>query len=77
MPTPFFVDEFTGKIDSLYRLVIVASRRANQISKNEYRGHGFGFTVSSKKPTVMAVDEVLSGKLGYTTDEAVENDYLD
>lgn len=75
MPAPFYVDEFTGKIDSLYRLVIVASRRANQISKNEY--HGFGFTTSSKKPTIMAVDELLSGKLGYVITDEQDADFLE
>ncbi len=63
MPSPFYVDEFSDKFDSLYRLVIVASRRAKQISKSE--SHGFGSVTKSKKPTVTALEEVLSDKVGY------------
>jgi len=73
MPTPYSVDEFADKVDSLYRLVIVAARRANQIAKNE--AHGFA-PASSKKPTTSALDEVLEGKVGWTTtddeDEFIE-----
>jgi len=63
MPSPYSVDDFADKFDSLYRLVIVASRRANQLSKNE--SHGFGAAVKARKPTVDALDEVLAGKLSY------------
>lgn len=74
MPTPFYVDDFSGKIDSLYRLVIVASRRANQISKNE--SHGFAGIRGRKKSTISALEEVLEDKLGYYTgdeeDEVLE-----
>lgn len=75
MPTPFSVDEFEGKIDSLYRLVIVAARRANQITKNE--SHGFGTVVQSKKSTISALEEVLDGKLGYYTGTPEEENYLE
>lgn len=67
MPTPFFVDDFSGKIDSLYRLVIIASRRANQISKNE--GHGFVSGGRGRKSTITALEEVLDDKLGFFTGE--------
>lgn len=75
MPTPFSVDEFEGKIDSLYRLTIVAARRANQITKNE--AHGFGTVVQSKKSTITALEEVLDGKLGYYTGTPEEENYLE
>lgn len=75
MPTPFSVDEFKGKIDSLYRLVIIASRRANQITKNE--SHGFGTVTHAKKSTITALEEVLDGKLGYTTATQEEENYLE
>lgn len=65
MPTPFFVDDFSGKIDSLYRLVIIASRRANQISKNE--SHGFVGSNRGRKSTISALEEVLDSKLGFFT----------
>lgn len=63
MATPFSVDDFSDKCDSLYRLVIVAARRAKQISKAE--SHGFGSVTSAKKVTVIALDEILEGKVGY------------
>lgn len=75
MPTPFSVDDFSDKIDSLYRLVLVASRRANQISKNE--SHGFGTVTTSKKPTVTALEEVLDDKLGYYTGDDEDENYLE
>lgn len=64
MPTPYSVDDFAGRIDSLYRLVICAARRANQI-KNET--HGFSGVQRQSKPTVLALEEMIEGKLSYTT----------
>lgn len=73
MPTPYSVDEFADKVDSLYRLVIVASRRANQISKNE--SHGFA-PASTRKSTTIALDEVLDGKVGWTTTDE-EDEFIE
>lgn len=74
MPAPFSVDDFSDKFDSLYRLVIVASRRANQISKNE--AHGFSAVMNRAKSTVQALDEVLAGKVSYSTGDEETEDYL-
>lgn len=74
MPTPFSVDEFADKIDSLYRLVIVAGQRANQIKTET---HGFVGVNREKKPTVIALEEILDGKVGYTTAEDEEENYLE
>ena len=74
MPSPYSVDDFAGRIDSLYRLVIVASRRANQISKNE--SHGFGAVTQAKKSTITALEEVLDEKVGYFTGDEDE-DFLE
>lgn len=63
MPSPFYIDDFEDKIDSLYRLVIISSRRANQIIKNQ--SHGFGAVTQSVKPTVTALEEVLEDKISY------------
>lgn len=73
MPTPFSVDDFADKIDSLYRLVIVAARRANQI-KTE--AHGFAGSSRARKPTIQALEEILEGKVGYTPSADEEEDYL-
>lgn len=75
MPSPFCVDDFKEKFDSLYRLVIVAAARANQLGKNEPRG--FGSALRSQKPTVRALDEVIEGKLLYTTAGEEEEHYMD
>lgn len=74
MPSPFFVDDFADKIDSLYRLVIVASRRANQI-KTE--AHGFVGVTRARKSTIIALEEILDGKVGFTTHQDEEEDYLE
>ncbi|MCC6144570.1 MAG: DNA-directed RNA polymerase subunit omega [Candidatus Hydrogenedentes bacterium] len=74
MPTPFSVDEFSGKIDSLYRLVIVAARRANQL---KVESHGFSGVQFRVKPTVLALEEVLDDKLGYATGDSEEEEYLE
>jgi DNA-directed RNA polymerase omega subunit len=63
MPSPFSVDDFADKIDSLYRLVIVGSLRANQLRTET---HGFA-GVSRDKPTMVALEEILAGKVGWTT----------
>lgn len=75
MPTPYCVDDFKHKFDSLYRLVIVAAARANQLSKNE--PHGFGASMRANKSTVKALDEVLVGKLSYATADDDEDHLLD
>ncbi|MCK5861231.1 MAG: DNA-directed RNA polymerase subunit omega [Candidatus Hydrogenedentes bacterium] len=75
MPTPYCVDDFKDKFDSLYRLVIVASSRANQLSKNE--PHGFGASMRADKSTIKALDEVLEGKLLYDAAEEDGENYLE
>lgn len=59
------VEDLKDKADSLYRLVIVASRRANQLTKAESRGLMGGGRI--KKPTMAALQEIVEGKLGYAT----------
>jgi DNA-directed RNA polymerase omega subunit len=75
MPAPYSVDDFKHKIDSLYRLVIVAARRANQLGKNE--SHGFGTVVHAKKPTITALEEVLAGKVGHYISTEEDGQYLE
>ncbi len=75
MPTPYSVDDFKDKIDSLYRLVIVAARRANQIAKSE--AQSFSMAGRLRKSTVAALEEVLADKVGYYTGKEDEEDYLE
>jgi DNA-directed RNA polymerase omega subunit len=75
MPTPYSVDDFKDRIDSLYRLVIVGARRANQISKSE--SHGFGSAARAKKPTIVALEEILEDRVGYFTSDEEEDNYLE
>ena len=60
------------EIDSLYRLVNICGKRATQISKLENRAL---VPTSSKKSTIIALEEVLEGKAGYRTSESEEDDY--
>ncbi|MBX7259869.1 MAG: DNA-directed RNA polymerase subunit omega [Candidatus Hydrogenedentes bacterium] len=54
------VEMFEGKIDSLYRLVILGAKRASQLSKPEARPM---VRSTSRKPTMVALEEVLADKL--------------
>ena len=61
---PISPADFEDKFDSLYRLVIVAARRACQVNKTESRPL---VPVKSKKPTIVALEEILQGKVTYRT----------
>ncbi len=67
----YTLEDFPG-MDSLYRLVNIAARRANQISKPETRAL---VRAESKKPTIVALEEILTGKVSYRTGESEEDDY--
>jgi len=56
----FSLADFEGKCDSLYRLVIAAARRANQISRPETRPL---VPTRSRKATVIALEEIMQGKV--------------
>lgn len=66
------LEDFPG-IDSLYRLVNIASRRATQVSKPETRTL---VSTHAKKPIMIALDEIRDGKVGYRVGEG-EEDELD
>ena len=68
------VEDLKDKADSLYRLVIVAARRANQLTKTESRGLMGG---RSEKPTMIALREIKEGKLGYVTGESDDSDFME
>ena len=70
----YSVEDFHGKVDSLYRLVLLASRRANQIARTESRPL---IATHSRKPTVIALEEILDGKVSYTTGDGDEGDYIE
>ena len=54
------VEDFRDKVDTLYRLVIVAARRAQQLSKPDARPF---VEPNSKKPMMIALQEILEGKI--------------
>lgn len=70
----YSIEDFIDKIDSLYRLVIIAGRRANQISRTDSRPL---VSAHSKKPTMIALEEILDGKVSYTTDKSDAEAYLE
>ncbi len=68
------VEDLKDKADSLYRLVIVASRRANQLTKAE--SHSLmGGRIS--KPTIAALQEIMDGKLGYQITGSDEEEFME
>ena len=66
-------EDFEGKIDSMYRLVILAARRATQVEKPETRAL---VPVRSKKSTMTALEEIAQGKVSYRTD-ADEDEFVE
>ncbi len=59
------------EVDSLYRVVNMCARRANQVNKPDSRPL---VPVDSKKPTIIALEEVIEGKVSYRTGEGAEED---
>ena len=71
----FALEDFINEdeaMDSLYRLVNIASRRATQLNKPESRPL---IATKSKKTTIVALEEVLDGKVWYRVGTDPENDY--
>jgi DNA-directed RNA polymerase omega subunit len=67
-------EDFEGKTDSLYRLVLAAGRRASQLAKPEARAL---VPVRSKKPTVVALEEIVQGKVAVGQASTDEEDYFE
>jgi DNA-directed RNA polymerase omega subunit len=74
MAIAFSPADYRDKVDSLYRLVIICSRRASQISKPENRPL---VPVKSKKATMVALDEVREGKVTYELLPAGEDEFAE
>ena len=55
------IEDIMEHVDSKYRLVIVAAKRAKQLN----RGAAPLVQVRNVKPTYQALEEVATGKLGY------------
>ena len=68
------VEQFEDKIDSLYRLVILAAKRATQISKPDSRPL---VPVRSRKPTLVALEEILNGKVKARIGTGDEEDFIE
>ena len=65
--------EYEGeKMDSLYRLVNIASRRANQLNKPENRPL---IATKTQKTTIIALEEILDGKVWYRTGGESDDEY--
>ena len=68
------VEMLEGQIDSLYRLVILAAKRTAQISKPASRPL---VPVRSRKPPLVALEEILSGKVKPRIGESDEEGFLE
>jgi DNA-directed RNA polymerase omega subunit len=69
------IDDFgrdAKRIDSIYRLVILAAKRANQLGKPDAR-----LLVSpvSRKPVITSLQEILDGKVWYRTGAEEADEY--
>jgi DNA-directed RNA polymerase subunit omega len=62
------IEDLMEHVDSKYRLVIVAAKRAKQLN----RGAGPLVQPRSVKPTYQALEEIASGKLGFEVEAAGE-----
>jgi DNA-directed RNA polymerase subunit omega len=60
------IEDLMEHVDSKYRLVIVAAKRAKQLN----RGAGPLVQPRSVKPTYQALEEIASGKLGFEVEAA-------
>jgi DNA-directed RNA polymerase subunit omega len=54
-------DKLDEKVDSVYRLVLIAARRARQLGK----GAKPLVQTDAKKATTIALEEILAGKVSY------------
>ncbi len=54
-------DELDGRADSVYRLVLLAAKRARELQSEALRLGGG----ETDKPTVRALREIADGKIGY------------
>lgn len=70
----YTLEDFSAAgVDSLYRLVNIAARRANQVNKPESRP--LIPNVGSKKATIVALEEILEGKVGYRKGDGTDDEY--
>ena len=60
------------EMDSLYRLVNIAARRAIQLNRPDARSL---LAPVSKKPVILALEEILDGKVWYRIGGADEDEY--
>ena len=54
-------DELNGRADSVYRLVLLAAKRARELQSEALKMGGG----EPGKPTVRAVEEIAAGQIGY------------
>ena len=62
------IEELLKRCGSIYRLVILAAKRAKELAE----GSPPLVESSSRKPTTVALEEILHGKVLYKGDEAPE-----
>ncbi len=67
------IEDLEGKADSLYRLVLAAAKRASQLARPDARPLVQSF---SRKPTVVAIEEIIAGKVQVVTEETLDEETL-
>lgn len=59
------IDELLARCGSIYKLVVIASKRAKELSEGSPRF----IETDSKKSTSIALEEIRQGKIVYESDE--------
>lgn len=67
------IEYLEGKADSLYRLVIGAAKRASQLARPDSRPL---VSPISKKPPVIALEEIIADKIKVVAGDGSEDDEL-
>lgn len=69
----FSIEDFRGKVNSMYELVLVAAKRANQLARPDTRPF---IETDSRKPTTIALEEILAGKIKCVNHLDDEDEFL-
>ena len=69
----YTIEHYEKQCDSLYRLVIAATRRASQLSRPDARRL---VSVNTRKPTMVALAEIAEGKVACKAGLLDDDDFV-
>jgi DNA-directed RNA polymerase omega subunit len=68
------IEDFNTRCESLYQLVIAAAKRSSALARPETRPL---VQCDSKKPTVVALHEILEGKVKVVRSSDADEEYVE